>query len=398
MTMVAQDQRVTVGLLATCQALSMTGTSLLVTVAALTGDMLTTDKSLATLPVALQFVGTMSATIPASLLMARIGRRAGFSLGQVIGAIGAALSIYAIVIGSFWLLCGGAFLLGAHNAFWQYLRFAAADGATPEFRPKAISYVMVGGVLAAIAGPALSVLAKDALAPFNFAGSYAVIVVVCIMTIAVLQAVRIPKLTAEQRRDTGRPLSKIARQPAFVVAVISSGMGYGVMILVMTATPLAMIACGYTFEHSTMVIMSHAVGMFLPSFFTGHLINRFGVLRVIMTGAVLSACCMAIALAGIELANFWFALVILGVGWNFLFVGGTTLLTQSYTPSERAKTQAAHDFVVFTFATLASFSAGMLHAGSGWSAVNAAVAIPVLFAFSAALWLLMAERRRKSLI
>ncbi|MHC8509320.1 MAG: MFS transporter [Rhodospirillales bacterium] len=391
-----QDQKVTVGLLAVCQGLSMSGTVVVVTVLALAGAMIAENPAFATLPVAFQFIGTMTATIPASLLMGRIGRRAGFTVGQILGALGCALSIAALVMGSLWVLCAGALLIGAHQAHVQYMRFAAADCADDNFRPRAISYVLAGGIAAALFGPWLSNITRDLMAPLNFAGAYAAVIALCFITIVVLQAVRIPRLTLEERRDSGRPMREIARQPAFIAAVTSSAVGYGTMVLVMTATPIAMLACGFAFEDSTFIIGSHVVGMYLPSFFTGHLIVRFGVLKIIVAGAVLTALCMVWALAGIELINFWGALVILGVGWNFLFIGGTTLLTRCYTPSERAKTQAAHDFIVFSAAALGSLSAGALHAASGWNAVNMAIAAPVLVAVLAAFWLAAVERRAKS--
>jgi MFS family permease len=393
-----QNQKLTVALLCACQALSMTGATVGITVAALSGQMLAENKGLATLPLAFTMLGVMCTTIPASLFMGRVGRRIGFTLGQIIGLAGAALSAWAIVVGSFWLLCGAGFMLGAHNAFWQYLRFAAADCADEAFRPRAISYVMAGGVFAAVAGPEISKLTNEALLPYLFAGSYIAICGLCLIAMAVLQAVRIPRPTAADRSNGGRPLREIARQPAFFVALISSSVGYGMMSLVMTATPIAMIACGYAFDDAAFVIQWHALAMFAPSFVTGTLIRRFGVLPIIMTGALLEAGCMAMNLAGVDIVNFWLALVLLGLGWNFLFVGGTTLLTQSYTPAERSKVQAAHDFTVFGVVTVASFSAGVLQDLIGWSAVNAAIALPVLLAFSAAVWLRVVETRRKSLI
>ena len=222
-----------------------------------------------------------------------------------------------------------------------------------------------------------------------FAGSFAAIVVLCLITMVVLQFIRIPNLTKEEQQSTGRPLTEIAKSPTFLVAVLSAMFGYAVMSLVMTATPLAMAVCNLSFEETAFVIQWHVIGMFAPSFFTGSLIKRFGVLTIIKTGAILNFACIAINLSGIEIEHFWFGLVARGVGWNFMFIGGTTLLTQSYRPEERNKVQAMNDFVVFGTVSVASLSAGLLQNLIGCDAVNIAVITPVLIAFLAALWLRM---------
>jgi len=379
--------------LATCQALSMSGQSIVLTVAALAGHMLAADKSLATLPLAAQFTATMLSTIPASLLMGRIGRRAGFTVGQTFGVTGAVLAAFAIYQASFVVFAIAAALLGVHNAFWQYYRFAAAEATSEEMRSRAISYVLTGGLVAAFIGPMLARATRDWLTPFTFAGSYAAIVGLSFLTILLLQFVRIPLPSKPKGGGSGRPLPEIVRQPAFVVAVLAAMFGYGTMTLVMTATPLAIIACGLPFNDAAFVIQWHLVGMFAPGFVTGHLIRRFGVLTVIMVGTLLNALCMAINLAGVNLVNFWLALLLLGVGWNFMFIGGTTLLTEAARPEERAKVQATNDFMVFTMVALASFSSGALQHLVGWQAVNAAVALPMLVAFAAAAWLLRVRRR-----
>lgn len=388
-------------LLATCLALAMTGTSLNMVVSALTGQTLADPSvsvwipfigdlpqiALATLPLSMQFVGTMIATIPASLFMRRVGRRVGFTVGQCIGITGSLLACYAVFQGNFWLFVASGMLLGFHNAFWQYYRFAASETASPEFRPRAISLVLAGGVVAAVAGPELAKLTRELFTPTLYAGSFAAVSVLCMITIVVLQFIRIPNLTAEQRKDQGRPLGEIVRNPTFFVAVLSAMFGYAVMSLVMTATPLAMAVCGIGFADTAFVIQWHVIGMFAPSFFTGSLIKRFGVLTIIKVGALLNMACIAIALSGVELENFWFALVALGLGWNFMFIGGTTLLTECYRPEERNKVQALNDFLVFGLVSVASLSAGLLQNLIGWTAVNVAVIAPVGIAFLAALWL-----------
>ncbi|CCQ74293.1 MFS transporter [Magnetospira sp. QH-2] len=382
--------------LAAAQALAMTGASLVVTVSALAGKMLAPTPDLATMPFAFQFVGTMLATIPANLFMARVGRRVGFSIGQGIGICGALCSAAAIYMGDFWLFTAGSLLIGIHNSFWAYYRFAAAESVDAKFRPRAISYVMAGGVVAAVAGPQLAKESLELLAPVLFAGSYLAFACLAVVTILVLQFVRVPTPHVDKKAGGGRPLKEIAKQPEFIVAVLSSTLGYGVMSLVMTATPLAMVACGFAFEDAAFVIQWHVLGMFAPSFFTGALIRKFGVLKIILTGTLLNGVCMGMNLMGIELLNFWVALVALGIGWNFMFIGGTTLLTGTYEPEERAKVQSANDFTVFTMVALASFSSGALQNLIGWEAVNAAASLPILIAFAAVVWLWMTRKRLRT--
>ena len=373
-------------ILSGCQALSMTGSSLVFAVCVLAGQYLADDKSLATLPLALQFTGTMLTTIPASLFMGKFGRRVGFTLGQCLGIFGAVLAAYAIYRQDFWLFAAASALLGAHNAFWQYYRFAAADTASEEYKAKAISYVMAGGVFAAVAGPQLAKWSVDMLSPVLFAGGYVVIICLSMLTILLLQAIRIPKPKSVGISSRGRPLRVIMRQPVFIVAVMSGMFGYGVMTLVMTATPLAMKFCGFDFFDTATIIQWHALAMFAPSFITGHLIKKFGVLNIILTGTLLYAASMAANLMGIDFLNFWGGLVLLGLGWNFMFVGGTTLLTEAYRAEEKSKVQAVNDFLVFGTVAIASFSSGALQNTFGWSAVNAAITLPICLAFAVVVW------------
>lgn len=369
------------------------GTSVVAVVTALTGQMLALDKSLATVPLALQFTATMLSTIPASFFMARVGRRVGFTMGQMIGMVAALLSAYAIVEGSFLLFALGGALLGVHNAFWLYYRFAAAESVDEDFRSRAVSYVLAGGVVAAVAGPELAKHTRVLFEPFLFAGCYVAIAILNVVAALLLQLIDIPRPAAGRALGVGRPLLRIMRQPAFVTAALSAMIGYGVMLLVMTATPLAMVACGFSFVDAAFVIQWHAIGMFAPSFVTGHLIRRFGVINIIATGAALDAVCMVINLAGIELVNFWAALVLLGVGWNFMFIGGTTLLTETYEPEEQFKVQAVNDFLIFATVALASFSAGAMQHWIGWAAVNAGMALPILVAFAVVVWLRLVRGR-----
>jgi len=376
-------------LLALCQAVMMTGGSLLVTSSAVVGAMLTDERALATLPLALQFLASMLTSIPASFAMRRWGRRAGFLFGALVGASGGALAAWAIWRGDFWLFCSGTALVGVFNGFGIYFRFAAVDAAPDFYKGRAISYVMAGGVVAAFAGPNLANWAREAIPAASFAGSYAALVGLYAIAMLALLGVRIPRETAVARHRSGRSLLAIASQPVFLVALTGAMLGYGIMALVMTATPLAMQGCELPFATSAFVIQWHVFAMFAPSFVTGILIRRFGVLTVMLWGALCYIATVVINLNGVTVSHFWSALFLLGLGWNFLFIGGTTLLTESYRPEEKAKAQALNDFLVFTTVSLSSLSAGALQYHYGWEAVNWGVtpliAIVVL-AVSALLW------------
>ncbi len=374
-------------LLALCQALYLTGTSAVLTVTALAGDMLAEVKTLATLPMALQFIATMATTIPASHLMQRFGRRPGFITGAVIGICGGALSAYALFAGSFLLLCAGAALLGVLMGFAMYYRFAAAEVAAPEHRNVAISLVLAGGVVAAFTGPNLAKYSKDFFDAATFAGCYGAIVLLHIVTILLLLFIDLPKPRPSQGQDTARPLKVIFRQPEFVVAVIGAMAAYGAMNLVMTATPLAMTAHQYPFADTTFVIQWHVFAMYAPSFVTGHLINRFGVLNVMAVGGLLVLAAAGVNLSGTELVDFASGLALLGVGWNFLFVGATSLLTTVHSPGEKGKVQGLNDFLVFGTVAVTALLSGAVHNNLGWQAVNYGILPLMAVAFVAILWL-----------
>jgi MFS family permease len=379
-------------LLALCQALAMTGNTVLITVAALIGYSLAADKSLATVPLALQQLATMGATIPASMLMKRLGRQPGFIIGVLIGMAGAGVGVYAVFSSSFPLFCLATLLFGVFNGFVGFYRFAAADAASENFRAQAISFVVAGGVLAALLGPELAKQSKDWFAPVLYAGSLGAIAVLQLISVVLLLWVDIPPLSQAERSQKGQALTVIMQQPVFIVAVLGSMLSYGVMSLVMTATPLAMVAVAHPFHAAASVIQWHVLGMFAPSFFTGFLIARFGVLNIILWGSGLNVLCIAINLLGTGFLNFSVALLLLGVGWNFMFIGSSTLLTEAYTPAEKAKTQAAHDFIMFGFVAFATFLSGRLLHGYGWAMVNYAGLPMILLALAAALWL----RRQRS--
>jgi hypothetical protein len=321
----------------------------------------------------------MLLTIPASFLMARIGRRGGFAVGALIGLLGASLATTGIFAGSFLLFCAGTMLIGSYNGFALFYRFAAADIATGAFKAKAISLVLAGGVVSATFGPEVAKWSRELFSPVLFAGCYLVIAGLCLVAVLLVQLIRIPRPATPDFLG-GRPLAEIVRQPAFVVAALSGMIAYGVMSLVMTSTPLAMVMCEHPFESAALVIQWHALGMYAPSFVTGSLINRFGLVPMMTLGALLLAACVAIDLSGLGLLHFWTGLLLLGIGWNFLFVGASTLLTRCYAPAERAKVQAANDFLVFGSVSLASFSSGALLSHFGWATVNLAVVPLILFA------------------
>lgn len=351
----------------------MTGNSILGTTAAIVGNMLSLDKALSTLPAALNLTGTMAATIPAALLMGRIGRRGGFWTGAAIGFAGAVTGVFAILARSFPLFCAGTFVLGAYFAFALQYRFAAAEIADEGFRSKAVSLVLSGGIASALFGPQMAKWSADLLAPASYAGCYAVIAALALAAAFVLGFVRLPPAPPPARRGGGRSVREIARQPQFVIAVLAGMAAYGAMALVMTATPLAMLGCGFGFADAAFVIQWHALGMYAPSFFTGRLIHRHGVVAVMLTGALLLLACAALNLAGASEAHFWSALVLLGVGWNFLFVGATTLLGASHRADEKAKVQGLNDFLVFGTVALASLFSGALLSGPGWGAIQLAL-------------------------
>ncbi len=384
-------------LLAACQALMMSGTSLNMTVSALVGHAMADDKSLSTLPLAFQFLATMLATIPASMLMKRIGRRDGFTVGVLIGLAGAGTSAWGVFANDFWLFAAGGVPLGVFNGFAQFYRFAAADTAGPDYRARAISYVLAGGVVAAVAGPELARWTKDWFAPVFFAGGYVSIGFLQVAALVLVRFLDIPGLTASERAAGGRAILTIAREPAFVVAVVAGMIAYATMNFVMTATPLAMAACGHSFVATKFTMQIHVLGMFVPSFFTGHLIKRFGLLEVMLAGAVLIAACIGVNSMGVGELHFYVALLLLGVGWNFLYIGASTLLTEvPSSPSERNKVQAANDFLVFGLVSVSAWSSGAMHEWLGWQPANYVVLPLVAVAAVATLWLMRARAASRS--
>lgn len=382
-----------VALLAACQAMLFANNSTLFAINGLTGFALAPYPALATLPVTCWVIGGALSTMPASFHMKRVGRQRGLTLGTVWGLIGAIGCATAVWLQSFWLLCLATLVFGVFNAYGQYYRFAAADTAPPDYRSTAISLVLAGGLIGGIIGPASSRLTIELLQP-RFLAAYIGLLVFVLAATALLQFIRVPNPTAAERSASGRPLLEIAAQPKFMVAVLCAALGYGVMNFLMTSTPIAMQVCGLPYGDAAFVISSHIVGMFAPSFFTGQLMRRFGVLKVMMVGALLNVATVAIALAGVSVAHFWWSLVVLGIGWNFLYIGGTALLTETYRPEERAKAQGAMDQCIFIVMAISSFSSGLTVTSVGWARVNL-LALPLIAIVAVALtWFALYRRSR----
>lgn len=384
------DHRRTVFMLALCQGLLLTNTVILMAVNALTGFMLADNKMLATLPAMTYVIGSAVSAMPASSFMRRRGRRRGFMTGSVLAMIGACICAAAVMAKSFWGLCLGTFFIGCYNATGGFYRFAAADAVTGSDKARAISLVLAGGIIGGLIGPESSKVTKDWLS-VTYAGTYLSLIAFAIAAMAVQSRLKLPPIAAVAHDQPARPLREIARQPKFIVAVMAAALGYGVMNLLMVATPLAMNFCGHPFNEGVFVLEWHVVGMFLPSFFTGDLIKRFGAMKVIISGTLLNFVAIGIALSGVTVSHFWFALVVLGIGWNFMFIGGTALLTETYLPQEKNRVQGFNDMLVFATMAVSSSSAGVLVNVKGWEIVNYAAIPFITIALVAAVWLLMRQ-------
>ncbi|WP_108659053.1 MFS transporter [Acuticoccus kandeliae] len=372
-------------ILALAQAMGGSLMSITISLGGLVGVYLLNETSeLATLPVSTMIIGTASGTIPAALILSRLGRRPGFMLGAMLAGTGGIIAFAAIHMTSFPLYCIGTFIGGISAAFVQQYRFAAAEGASDTFRPKAISYVLAGGMFAGVIGPQTVIMTKDLFAPVAYAGAYFSQGILALVTIVILMFYK-PVFASGALRPSGgeggRPLSVILRQPKMMLAVLCGVVSYSVMSLVMTAAPLAMLNCGFTTAEAATGIQWHVIAMFAPSFFTGSIITRFGAERVAAVGLVLLALSGTTSLLGISLGHFYASLVLLGLGWNFGFIGATTMLTAAQRPEERARTQAANDFIMFGTVALASLSSGVLFSTVGWESINWAmmpmVALPL---------------------
>lgn len=392
--------------LAVCQALFVSAMSINLTLTGLVGYTLADNKAYATLPFSLITVAAALTTVFASLWMQRIGRRRGFAAGALVCAVGGMVSIGAILRGDFMLFCVGTACMGVFQAFAQYYRLAAADGVSLDRKSKAISLVMTGGVIAAVLGPLVAQWSRGAVPGNAFAGAYAVVTLLGLLSVILLMwqyqdlqrsnsAVHVsPAKNERHPLESARPMRVILRQPIFIAALANNLIGYAVMMFIMTATPLAMINCNYGINDSVSVIQWHLVAMYAPSFFTGWLIQRYGVAVVSLTGTALCALCVALAGMASDLPHFYLALMCLGLGWNFMFVGGTTLLARAYRPVEQGKAQAVSEFSTFAATALASLGAGQLLIHLGWASMNAAV-LPLL-ALAAAATLTWAWQERRA--
>jgi MFS family permease len=378
--------------LAAAQALTGANSAVIFATGSIVGSTLAPDVSFATVPLSVYVVGLACGTLPTGAISRAYGRRVAFMIGTGCGVLTGLLGAYAILHGSFVLFCCATFLGGLYGAVSQSYRFAAADGASAAYRPKAVSWVMAGGVFAGVLGPQLVQWTMEVWPPYLFAFSFMAQAVVALIAMAVLGGVDAPK---PQPADLsgGRPLLRIARQPRFIAAAICGVVSYSMMNLVMTSAPLAMKICGLSVSDSNFGIQWHIVAMYGPSFFTGSLIARFGARRIVAIGLVLEAMAATIGLSGITAMHFWATLVVLGVGWNFCFIGASALVLETHLPQERNKVQAFNDFLVFGMMALGSFSSGQLLANYGWSAVNTVVFPPVLLGL-AVLGLAAFARRR----
>jgi MFS family permease len=384
--------------LAMCQGLFTAAISIDLTLTALTGHLLAPNKALVTLPFALITVAGAVVTWFASLLMQRVGRRAGFTLGALAGTLGGLVSVWAVFHDDFWVFCCGTAMVGVFQAFAQYYRLAAADAVPADDKSRAISIVLTGGVIAAIAGPALAAWSKDLFPAALFAGAYLMIALLGLLSVLLLAGwyrdeTAQPAAQQQAAAETPRPLRTIARQPIFIAALANNVVGSVSMMFIMTAAPLAAIACRHTIDDGANIMQWHLIGMYAPAFFAGALIKRFGLPRILGLGMAMNATCSVVTLFSTSLPAFYVALLCLGVGWNFMFVGGTTLLAQSYRPAERGRTQGAAEMLRYACTAIATLAAGPALDFFGWEALNAAMLPVVALAAAMTAWWVHAQRR-----
>jgi MFS family permease len=384
-------------LLAFCQGLFLTNNVVFIAINGLVGLQLAPYGWMATLPVMGYVVGGALSTALVARTQQRWGRQVAFQIGLAVALLSALLCAWAAFAGQFWLLCGATVVAGYYSANGQLYRFAAAELAAPAYREKAVSLVLAGGLLGAVAGPNLA-SATRALFAVPFAGAYVALMGVALLSMACMAAIRFdaplpPRAAGAPATSTGRPLAELLREPAFLVAGLGAALGYGVMNLLMAATPLAMQVCGFAFDDAALVLEWHVIGMFAPGFFTGHLIKRLGVLPVMGAGVLFNLACVVVALMGVDLHHFGIALFLLGVGWNFLFTGSTTLAMEVYRPEEKDRAQAAINFFVFATMAVTSFASGALVTTQGWVLLNYGSLIPVALTGAAVLWLAVQRRQ-----
>ncbi|OJU23990.1 MAG: MFS transporter [Alphaproteobacteria bacterium 64-6] len=388
MTRATTDLWRNIAVLAMAQALGAASPPIIVSLGGLVGQSLSSDPALVTLPVSLFNLGLALGTLPAAFIMRRLGRRSGYLIGTMFGLSAGLIAASGIAAASFVLFCLGTFTAGFYAAYVQSYRFAAADTVSGAMKARAISWVMVGGLVAAVIGPQLVIWTRDALPATPFAGSFLSQAALALLAMPVLMLLRVPKpdTLSISIADSGRPLGEILRNPRFVLAVIAGVVSYGLMTFVMTAAPMAMVGHGHSVDHAALGIQWHVLAMFAPSFVTGHLITKFGKERVTAVGLLLIAFSAVIALTGLDLFHFWTSLVLLGIGWNFGFIGATTMVADCHTPAERSKVQGTNDFLVFGVVAAASFFSGSLLHASGWATINWLIFPVVAFILVPLVW------------
>ncbi|MGB7480740.1 MAG: MFS transporter [Burkholderiaceae bacterium] len=374
-------------LLALCQGLFLTNNVTFIAINGLVGLAIAPLGWLATLPVTGYVVGAALSTAPVARMQRRLGRKRSFQIGLLVAATSAALCALAAATQQFWLLVTATMVAGYYSANASLYRFAAPELAAPGFKEKAISLVLAGGIVGAVIGPNLANATRDLMAA-PYVGAYLALIAVALLSLAIMHFIEFPPHQAPAAgAASGRPLSALARQPVFAVAVAGAALGYAVMNLLMAATPLAMQIVEHPFSHIAVVLEWHVLGMFVPSFFTGHLIKRWGTLPVMGAGVALMVGCVLIALSGVELMQFVLALLLLGIGWNFLYIGGSTLLTAAYLPEEKNKAQGAMDFCVFASVAASSFASGVLVTTRGWTWINFGSLLPLALLAAALIWM-----------
>ncbi|MDC0074137.1 MFS transporter [Alphaproteobacteria bacterium] len=359
-------------LLSVCQSLFNSSSSILVLTAGLTGYLLLDNNlAFATIPVSAMVIGTSISTAPAAALMKRYGRKKGFSFGSIIGIFGTLITLFAIISYSFWVFVLGVFLIGMFHGFGHHYRFAAAELVEKNFIGKAISLVVAGGIVAAFLGPEVAARTSEIFPSYKFLGAYISVGILIIIGLIMIQIINFKEFNSIETDENERPLSKIIFKPNFILAIMSSMIGYSVMVLVMTATPIAMVEhFKHNLHDAKFVIQWHVVAMFAPSFFTGSLISRLGINKVIFIGVISLFLSVIILINDVRFINFWLSLFFIGIGWNFTFIGGSTLLASIAKPSERAKVQGTHDFFVFFFVAISSILSGVILQYYGWKAIG----------------------------
>ncbi len=384
-------------LMAVCQGLLLTNNIIFIAINGLIGFSLAPLGWMATLPVMGYVVGGALSTPLVARTQSAWGRKVSFQIGLTVALVSALLCAYAVLAHNFWLLVAATVIAGYYNANGQLYRFAAAELAAPEFREKAVSLVLAGGLIGAVIGPNIATRTRS-LTETPFVGAYLALAVVAMVSMVLMALMKFPPVPAKVAgAPQGRPLRDIMRQPIFLVSTLGAALGYGVMNLLMAATPLAMQVCNLPFEDAALVLQWHVIGMFAPGFFTGHLIRRFGTLQIMAVGVALNVVCIAIALSGVELHQFVIALFVLGVGWNFLFTASTTLSLKSYRPQEKDRAQAAINFCVFAVMAVTSFASGALVTTQGWRLLNLGSLVPVAITAAGLLWLVRSKRHSQNL-